>query len=47
MLTVSRSMLTLRSMVSSGLWYGGASSAGVASPRHEKFAAAIPTSWND
>ena len=47
MLTVSRSMLMLRSMVSSGEWYGGSSSAGDASPRQEKFADAMPTSWKD
>ena len=47
MLTVSRSMLMFFAIVSSGLWYGGSSSAGVASPRHEKLAAAMPTSWND
>ena len=40
-------MLMLRSMVSSGEWYGGSSSAGVSSPRQEKFAEAMPTSWKD
>ena len=40
-------MLMLRSMVSSGEWYGGSSSAGDDSPRQEKLAEAIPTSWND
>ena len=44
---LSRSMLMFLAMVSSGLWYGGSSSAGVASPRQEKLAAAMPTSWND